>query len=74
MLVGIREEINFEIEKMVKKHGLSYIDAVLHYCELNELDPEYLGSIISKNPALKEKLALEAEDLNFIQKTDRLPL
>lgn len=74
MLLGIREEINYEIEKIVKKFSLSYMDAVLHYCEKNSLDEEYVGSIITKNSVLKEKIALEAEKLNFLQKTDRLPI
>jgi hypothetical protein len=67
MLVGIKDELIYEVEKLVKKHGLSYIDAILHYCEINNLDPEYIGSIVSKHPALKEKLTYEAEDLNFIE-------
>lgn len=74
MLVGIKDELIYEVEKLVKKHGLSYIDAILHYCEINNLDPEYIGSIVSKHPALKEKLTYEAEDLNFIEKEDRLPI
>jgi len=74
MLLGIREELNYEIEKLVKIHNLSYMDAVLCYCELNGFDEEYVGSIVTKNPALKEKLAVEAENLNFLQKTDRLPI
>jgi hypothetical protein len=74
MLVGIRDELLYEVKKLVKKHGLSYIDAVLHYCDINNLDPEYVGSIVSKHPALKDKLTLEAESLNFIEKEDRLPI
>ena len=74
MLSGIREELGYEIEKLVKKYNLSYMDAVLCYCEKNELDEEYIGSIVNKNPLLREKIAEEAEDLNFLPKQDRLPV
>lgn len=74
MLTGIREEINYEIEKIVKNLQLSYLDAILYYCEINDFDEEFVGSIICKNPALKAKVAIEAEQLNFIPKIDRLPL
>jgi len=74
MLTGIKEEIHYEIEKLVKDLKLSYIDAVLFYCESNGLDEEYVGSILTKNPALRSKIEIEAEQLNFLQKTDRLPI
>jgi hypothetical protein len=74
MLFGIREEINYEIEKLVTNFNLSYIDAILCYCEKNGFDEEYIGSIIMKNQALMEKIALEAEGLNFLEKQDRLPI
>lgn len=61
-----------EIEKIVTKNNLTYIDAVLHYCTENELEPEFVSGVITQ--PLKEKIALEAQELNFLPKTATLPL
>jgi len=74
MLIGIKEELIYEIEKIVKNYKLSYLDATLAYCEKNDYDQEYIGSIINKVPKLKSKLEREAENLHFIKKADRLPI
>lgn len=74
MLSGIREELAYEIESLVKEFNMSYIDATISYCEKNGFDEEYIGSILAKNTALKSYIEIEAENLNFLQKKDRLPL
>ena len=62
------------IEDIVKTKKISYMDAVLHYCENNNLDTGSINTLINKS--LKEKLKLEAENLNLIQKSDtgKLPI
>ena len=62
------------IEGIVKDKRISYLDAVLHYCENNDIDTASVGPLINKS--LKEKLQLEAEKLNLIEKssTATLPL
>ena len=62
------------IESIVKEKGISYMDAILKFCEDNEIDPSSVGSLINKS--LKEKIQLEAEKLNLIEKssTATLPL
>ena len=52
------KEFSFEIEKVVKEKKLSYMDAVLHYCETNDIDP---GTV-----SLKEKIQVEAIDLRLL--------
>jgi hypothetical protein len=67
------KEFSLQIEKIVQdKKGISYMDAVLKYCEDNEIDPGTVAPLISKN--LKDKIELEAQDLNYLPKTGRLPL
>ena len=63
-----------EIEKIVAEEKINYIDAICHYCELNELDVESVTKLVSK--PLKEKLKWDATRLNFMRKTThaRLPL
>jgi|MGYP000660175792 KaiC/GvpD/RAD55 family RecA-like ATPase len=62
------------IESMVKEKRISYMDAILKFCEENDIDPSSVGSLINKS--LKEKIQLEAEKLNLIEKssTATLPL
>lgn len=62
------------IESVVIEHGLSYMDAVLHYCEKTGLEYETAGSLIKSSPVLKAKIQLEAEKANFLTKTARLPV
>jgi hypoxanthine-guanine phosphoribosyltransferase len=62
------------IEDIVKKKRVSYMEAVLKYCEENELDTGTVSSLINKS--LKEKIQIEAENLNLLEKsnTSKLPI
>lgn len=60
------------IEKLVQKTHMSYIDAVMFYCEENKLEPETAGKMIGGK--LKQNIQEEAEDLHLIQRTSKLPL
>jgi hypothetical protein len=67
------KEFSLEIEKIVQeKKGISYMDAILKYCEENELDPGTVAPMITKT--LKDKITIEAQNLNYIPKTGQLPL
>jgi len=62
-----------EIESLVQKEqGMSYIDAIIHFCEKNNIDIESVPKLISK--PLKEKIKYEAMELNFLKKTSRAKL
>lgn len=63
-----------EVEELVWDLDISYIDAVIVYCEKRGLETETVSSLILKNPNLKSKIAMEAEDLNLIEKSARLPI
>ena len=60
-----------EIEKMVKdSNGLiNYIDAVVVYCEQNEVEIESVPKLLSK--PLKEKIKRDAQYLNYVKRTSR---
>jgi hypothetical protein len=58
-----------EIEALVLKTRLNYIDAIVQYCEQNEIELDTVNKLVSK--PLKEKLKVEAMDLNFLRKTSR---
>lgn len=63
-----------EVNTLVERHGLDYMDAIVHYCEKNNLEIESVASIIRSNSKIKAKLQNEAEVLNFLPKTSRLPI
>jgi len=50
---------------------MSHMQAVLHYCEMNDIDPSSIGRLISKT--LKQKIESDARDLNFFPKAGKLP-
>ena len=56
-----------KIEAIVKEKKIPYMDAVLKYCEDNDIDTSSIGPLINKS--LKEKIQAEAEKLNLIEKS-----
>ena len=65
-------EFYLNIQKLVKDTNLSYMDAVLHYCDQNGMEPETAAQLV--NTKLKAQIREEAEELNFFPKTAKLPL
>ena len=62
-----------EIESLVQTNvEMNYIDAIIHFCENNNIDIESVPKLISK--PLKEKIKYEAMELNFLKKTSRAKL
>tara|TARA_B100000902_G_scaffold399963_1_gene474025 strand:- start:1929 stop:2183 length:255 start_codon:yes stop_codon:yes gene_type:complete len=63
-----------DIETLVQSSDLNYIEAIITYCEENNIELESVNKLISK--PLKEKLKAEALDLNYLKKTtrSRLPI
>lgn len=67
------KEFSLIIEKIVQeKKGISYMDAILKYCEENEIDPGTIAPLLSKS--LKDKVTVEAQNLNYLPKTGQLPV
>jgi len=65
-------KFSLEIEKIVAEENFNYIDAIVHYCEINSLEVESVTKLISK--PLKERLKWDATRLNFMKKTSRARL
>lgn len=75
MAVQSRSKEFFEsVETLVWQHDMSYMEAVILYCEKNQVEIESVISLIKNNDNLKSKIQLEAEDLNFLPKSARLPI
>lgn len=67
------EKFISEVEKLVNNYNLDYMDAIIHYCEKNNLELEAAASIIKSNAKMKAKLQSEGETLNFLPKRAKLP-
>ncbi len=62
-----------EIESLVHdENGMSYIDAIVQYCEDNEIEIESVGKLIRE--PLKEKIKYVASELNYMKKTSKAKL
>ena len=63
-----------DIEKLVLKTKQSYIDAIVSYCEDNNIDIDRVNKLVTK--PLKEKIRYEATELNYLKRTShgKLPL
>lgn len=60
------------IENIAKEKKLTHMDAVLYYCEKEGIEPDSVGSLVSKG--LKEKIEANARELNFLPKRAQLPI
>ena len=66
------QKFAIEIEKIVADEKINYIDAIVHYCDINSLEVESVTKLISK--PLKERLKWDATRLNFMKRTSRAKL
>lgn len=68
-----QQEIVKEILEIVEELDVTPIEASIIYSERSGIDIEVLGDVIKKNELLKSQIQIEAENLNYIKKVDRLP-
>ena len=66
------KKFGLKIEEIVKEKKISYLDAVVWFCEENEIDTGSVSPMINK--ALKEKLQIEAEEKRLIKKSSSATL
>ena len=67
-----KEKFADDIEQLVKRTKMNYIDAIVQYCDDNEIEIESVGKLISK--PLKEKIKYVATELNYMKKTSKAKL
>ena len=66
------QKFSMEIETIVSKEKINYIEAICQYCEDNDIEIESVSKLISK--PLKERLKYDAIQLNFMKKTSKAKL
>jgi hypothetical protein len=52
--------------------NISHMDAIVHHCETVGMEIDVASTLIS--PALKAKIREEAENLNLMKKSAKLPI
>ena len=58
------------IEKTVSDLSIPYMEAILHVCDKNGIEPEDVKKFVS--PVIKNKVEAEAMNLNFLPKQNTL--
>lgn len=62
------------VESLAATLNVDYIEAVIHYCERNNIEIETAAAMIRQNSKVKAKIQTSAESLNFLPKTAKLPI
>ena len=65
-------DLNLTIEQIVKDTELSYMEAVLDYAKNSEIEPEAMAKML--NQSIKDKIEVEAQGLNMLKRTAKLPI
>jgi|TARA_B100000965_G_scaffold175745_1_gene146534 hypothetical protein len=59
------KEFSLKIESVVKEKRVSYMDAIIDYCNLNDIDVGTVKAMVNKS--LKEKIKNEAVNLKMLK-------
>lgn len=69
----LTEESFFKtIANIVVENNFDYIEAIVFFCEENDLDIEEIIPLI--NRTMKEKIKVSAEDKGLVKREARLPI
>lgn len=61
-----------DIEKIVAETDYNYIEAIVEYCNTTGMEIEVASLLVNNN--LKSKIENDAQDLNLLPKSARLPI
>lgn len=71
MAIGTSEKLAHEIESLVQVKHLSYLDAVLYYCQTRNIDPVDIAPHLGDK--IKSQLAADGQRLHLLPKENTLP-
>lgn len=68
------EMYNFQlqIENIVAGTDYNYMEAILEFCNQTGMEVEVASTLVNKD--LKAKIEIDAQELNMLPKTTRLPI
>lgn len=61
-----------QIENMVINSDYNYMEAIIDYCDRTGMEIELASSLVNKD--LKAKIQIDAQELNMLPKSRRLPI
>jgi len=64
-MILTKKKFTNSVEELVIQKQLTYIDAIVHFCQENHLEPDSVKGLIT--PPLKEKIKAEAVSLRFLK-------
>lgn len=67
-----KTSFSMQVEEAAAARGLSFMEATIDVAEKLGIELEEVRRFI--NPGLKDKIHLEASDLNFLPKINQLPV
>ena len=70
-MILTKKKFTTSVEELVIDKNLSYIDAIVHFCQENHLEPD---SVKGLTPPLKEKIKAEAVSLRFLKEESNAKL
>ena len=64
-MILTKKKFTNSVEELAISKKLSYIDAIVYFCQQNHLEPDSVKGLIT--PPLKEKIKAEEIDLRFLK-------
>ena len=64
-MILTKKKFTTSVEELVIEKKLSYIDAIVYFCQQNHLEPDSVKGLIT--PPLKETIKAEAVSLRFLK-------
>tara|TARA_B100000745_G_C20009544_1_gene342982 strand:- start:242 stop:463 length:222 start_codon:yes stop_codon:yes gene_type:complete len=71
-MILTKKKFTSSVEHLVIDKHLSYIDAIIYFCQENHLEPDSVKGLIT--PPLKEKIKAEAVGLRFLKEESQAKL
>ena len=56
-----------QIERIVNEYNINIMDAVIHYCEQNQMEIEVAGTLLNRNKKIMELLEIEAKENRLLK-------
>ena len=71
-MILTKKKFTTSVEELVIEKKLSYIDAIVYFCQQNHLEADSVKGLIT--PPLKEKIKAEAVSLRFLKEESNAKL
>ena len=65
-------EFSLRVEEIAEQHNIHCMDAIVQYCEETGIEIEVAATLISSH--LKARIREEAQSVNLIKRSSKLPL